>query len=665
MTKANAGYRPKSLTQYFEAPEGFSGRFGWLCGYSGDSTFLNIAAERFMGQTCAHRANGGQIGLALMLDPGNPQITIVEVPGVLHLPMRPDIPKEFKLLHAKVALLGFGETDGDRWRLRLIVSTGNWTRDTLDSNVDLAWTVDLGSEDMHSNGDEAKRIRADVVAARELLWALRKQFDARLLEAKTGSATGLALACLEKWCNSLSRPQGIRPRFMYSRKNVSLLAQLVDRIPVRSEDARHVARNHLSMGSGFYEAPGPSDKLPGALRDIVDELRKHKLLTAKAVIKVVVNPSACQAIATCIDAIGAEGWTVHRPEQPVFLGSAPRFMHAKFIFSANVREGTNNCTSPWIYLGSGNLTRPGFTMGMSAGGGNLEAGVVFASDGLQWSGGKDLAPAQVVGNLLPISRSGSPVNLSELAAGAGMEDREMVFVAAPIGWLAWDADGDAGPALADTADEIGEYEVLDDTDVPCARIAPGRFKWPGEQPRQARVRWGVNGRACFATVPVLDHYGRIGGTALASIELDAAWWQLDGFPMPVDPEDSVVEADQENRAGTADARPRSAEARYPVRDMMQLIENIAARQTALQESDWTAWCIRVEQTLKQAAGSATVVYFREVLKLNPLSPLREAPFRPAFAEHAETECGLRYDSALRSIEIAWGVDGLDSLGALV
>ena len=78
---------------------------------------------------------------------------------------------------------------------------------------------------------------------------------------------------------------------MYSRKNVSLLAQLVDRIPVRSEDARHVARNHLSMGSGFYEAPGPSDKLPGALRDIVDELRKHKLLTAKAVIKVVVNRS--------------------------------------------------------------------------------------------------------------------------------------------------------------------------------------------------------------------------------------------------------------------------------------------------------------------------------------------------------------------------------------
>lgn len=96
--------------------------------------------------------------------------------------------------------------------------------------------------------------------------------------------------------------------------------------------------------------------------------------------------------------------------------------------------------------------------------------------------------------------------------------------------------------------------------------------------------------------------------------------------------------------------------------MMQLIENIAARQTALREADWNAWCIRLQQTLEQAAGSAAVAHFVR-LGLNPLSPLREAPFRPAFAESALTTCGKRYEQALRSVESAWGVGGLPALGA--
>ena len=58
-----------------------------------------------------------------------------------------------------------------------------------------------------------------------------------------------------------------------------------------------------------------------------------------------------------------------------------------------------------------------------------------------------------------------------------------------------------------------------------------------------------------------------------------------------------------------------AGASYPVRQMMQLIENIAAKQTAVPKADWTTWCSRFEQCLTQAAGSQVCwMPYRSVLK---------------------------------------------------
>lgn len=63
---------------------------------------------------------------------------------------------------------------------------------------------------------------------------------------------------------------------------------------------------------------------------------------------------------------------------PAYFGAFPRSLHAKFIFSANwAKKKSNKCSSPWVYLGSGNLTKPGF-MNKAGSVGNLEAGVVFA-----------------------------------------------------------------------------------------------------------------------------------------------------------------------------------------------------------------------------------------------------------------------------------------------
>ena len=129
-----------------------------------------------------------------MLDRGNPQITLAEVPSLLHLPTKVSKPP-FKLLHAKVALLGFRHLDS--WCLRLIVSTGNWTRQTLEESLDLAWVIEIHSEELKSPSDNTKQACADFRAAWDMLSELRMLFDDRTLNrvdlhrSETDSTVGI------------------------------------------------------------------------------------------------------------------------------------------------------------------------------------------------------------------------------------------------------------------------------------------------------------------------------------------------------------------------------------------------------------------------------------------------------------------------------------------
>jgi hypothetical protein len=95
--------------------------------------------------------------------------------------------------------------------------------------------------------------------------------------------------------------------------------------------------------------------------------------------------------------------------------------------------------------------------------------------------------------------------------------------------------------------------------------------------------------------------------------------------------------------------------------MMQLVENIAAKQTSVSKADWATWCTRLEQCLIQAAGSIVLEEFVK-LNLNPISPLWHCPFRPAFAATAETADGIRYEIVLKRVETAWNVAGLSRFG---
>ena len=160
---------------------------------------------------------------------------------------------------------------------------------------------------------------------------------------------------------------------------------------------------------------------------------------------------------------------------------------------------------------------------------------------------------------------------------------------------------------------------------------------------------------------MIDEYGRIAATTIPQLDIDEAWNQLENFPIPPDDED-VRGDDGRDASGSGETvKYENAKAQYSTRQMMKLIENIAAKQTAILHVDWSMWCTRLEQCLIQAAGSSVLDEFKK-LKVNPLSPLKHSPFRPDFAINSETSEGHQYELALQRVETAWQVGSLDDLG---
>lgn len=663
---AQQEFLPPSLAWYFEAPDGYRGEFGWLCGYSADPGFMNDAVERFTRCNKGQRAHAGQIRLALMLDPGNPQINPIDVPGVAHLPLG-RVEKPFRLLHAKVAVLGYrSETVADNWLVRLIVSTGNWTVGSLEQSLDLVWSIETSSEQAPATDEEAQQVRADMTAAWNLLAWLRSCFDTRLLTAvptdRYETDTLVALQRLDQWMQAVGqKTKGIEPRFFDNRFR-SLLGQLT---PLVSRVASVTRRNYIGMGSGFFESAGISGKIPSVLQKIVETLQQGQLLTNHPEIDVFVNPDGCQAVAESTDALNDEGWNVRCAGKPGYFGEAKRSLHAKFIFSGNCRKKSSAYSSAWLYLGSGNLTNAGFVEPMSANGGNLEAGVVFVPGVLYRELSKNINPEQYIGNRLPVQRNRVVSDKKPPQTGSDMQERETAYVAPPVVGFTWTGDGDEGwlKPLVDV--ENLEFDLLNGEQKPCPFAVTKGFRWVGGCPRQVQVRWLMSGEIQQATVAVVDEFGRVAAAALPQIDVEEAWWQLAEFPVPPEDTDPEAPGDGGDRAPPSsdpDISPASARgASYPVRQIMELIENIADKQTRLSRADWIAWCTRLEQCLVQASQAAALELIKS-MELNPISPLWSAPFRPDFAEDESTAEGRRYEKVLRRIEETWGVAELADIG---
>ena len=165
------------------------------------------------------------------------------------MPIINNAEKPFSLLHAKVALLGFRHKEGlDRWQLRLLVSTGNWTRQTLEESLDLIWRIDIDSESLTNENVNVNQDCADIKEAWDLMGWLQTLFDTRLINPEANSFVSDAQQQVSDWIDACSQKADGKPRF-FDNRSKSLLEQLPEKI--RSNGA--LERNYLAMGSGFYE----------------------------------------------------------------------------------------------------------------------------------------------------------------------------------------------------------------------------------------------------------------------------------------------------------------------------------------------------------------------------------------------------------------------------
>lgn len=656
---------PRSLIQCFDAPDDYRSGFGWICGYSADALFLNQAIERFTRETSAQRASRGTFCAALMLDPGHPAIAPIEVAGLAHIPIPHSGARPFRLLHAKVALLGFSHACGDgRWRARLIVSTGNWTRQTVEDSLDLVWSIDVVSEDLLSEDADAVQRRADFGAAWSLLSFLQARFDLRILNAPRGphgAAAQHSMHELASWMTACAPKNGPPARFIDNRTS-SFLAQLPQAIHTVAGVAQ---RNYLAMGSGFFEAGQPSGQVPAVLEKIVSALQGHRALTATANINVFVNPAACQAVASAWPAMNEKGWSVRAAASmpSVFGRHANRSLHAKFLFSASEKSNSPSCLRPWVYLGSGNLTGPGFDKKMSRHGGNLEAGVVFAPTGVFWQATAGATAQKVITNLLPIHREQEIGDMKQLSAGESMPPPGAPFIAPPVAWLVWEPMPEGGRLHLPAGTTATGFELLDQAGQP-RHLDEAGVSWWTHKPRQVLIRWASEDTELSCLIPVMDEFGRMAASPLTALDFDSAWGTLESFPA-ADGDDDADDSNQGDTRrpdpGASDSGNSAEAASYPVRQMMELVERIASRQTTVLQADWPAWCARLEQTLVRLEKSPVLEYFR-ILELNPLSPLKVHSFRPTYAQTDETDHGVIYESMLARVQAHWKTAHLPALG---
>lgn len=680
MAKHDQPSRPISLARYFEAPENHIGWFGYVCGYSADAGFFDIALEYFSGQVRSKRAASGQVRMLLMLDPGSPQITPADVPGLLQVPLKKVREKNFRLLHAKVALLGFRSlSEPDNWCVRLIISTGNWTKQTLEESVDLVWSADLEAQDMENSTDNLMQIRSDIDAAHGFLKDLLKEFDTRALKDVASNSRD-ARDDFEHWLKQISgRTKGHLSRFVDNRER-SFLEQLPEQVRELCTSTR---RNYLAMGSGFFETTIGQAKEQTALGVIPSVLIEAKLLTGTPEIEVFVNPRACQGVADGISTIQDDWlWSVRPAAIPPWANSnAPPSLHAKFLFSANYRASSYHFTAGWAYLGSANLTSPGFLKVAGRNLGNLEAGVIFPTlDQTYWEPGRAVPDSSVIANYLPLQwDSDVGGEKDQLSTGSDMPERTIMFEAPPVSYLSWSAmseSADQGLLEPYGGESIGTFEIMIGANASCARDSEGRYVWDAPRPAQVRVRWRSNDEPREAYVPVIDGLGRLAASELPSLDLEDALAEIEAFPDTGTWWDEEDEESQE--PGNSGGQPKnertpreknvvekptrtSISDRYPIRTMMQMLERIADRQTRLAPGDWRAWCGRLEQTLIQATGSETVEYFRQ-LELNPIGVLRLPPFLPVFAEAPGNDDLNRLSASLERVEDAWRVRGFDTIG---
>ncbi len=381
-----------SLLNLFASPDDSRrGVFGLICGLSAEEQFMDSALELFVGLNKKQRALYGNWSLALFLDPQNEPIQLL--PGLLNpWPINKNIwPAKTKMMHAKVALLGFGESiNGMPDYYRLIVSTGNWTKESVNNSINLVWYCNYDTKSELKQKQESKDIN-EAVKFWEILLGINNQTKGYY--AINGIIKQRIKDFLDNITDTTVTPKtGYYSQFIsnleYSVSEVgdnyfvpnSVGAQVIKRI-----NKSRIRKNFIICGSGFFEQANfrkSKRKIiyqePEVIHNII-KLLKDGVLSRNPTQWLVINPQTSGAAGLWIknNDLDDTNWTICCPKHPSYTKAACSF-HAKYIFVAN-HNNKDSISNGILYMGSANLSKQGFVLGPETGG-NIEAGVIIKTD---------------------------------------------------------------------------------------------------------------------------------------------------------------------------------------------------------------------------------------------------------------------------------------------
>ncbi|WDN91007.1 hypothetical protein BuS5_03979 (plasmid) [Desulfosarcina sp. BuS5] len=369
-------YRESLLNIFSPPKKNLKGVMGLVCGLSAEQAFMDCVLERFSGF------------IALFQDAHNKPIQAL--PWLYNpFPKEKKNWSKIKLMHAKVALLGFGESrEGVPDYYRLIVSTGNWTREAVNNSINLVWYCDFDTSINENQKQNAKDMAEAVTFWNTLLGTGNDNNGYYQIDNPVKKK-------IDNFLNQISKtvkpPQrGYRPRFISNllNSNAHKVATLFETNSMGAQVIKKFCdsktkRNFIICGSGFFEESDPAvnktEKEPEVLEKLVTHFIKNKILTKNPKKWLLVNPETSGAAGQWIKGNHShkEGWKFSHPKHPDF-DKTPYPFHAKYIFIGNHNKNYF-VTSGLLYIGSGNLSKQGFALGPGTYG-NIETGVVFETE---------------------------------------------------------------------------------------------------------------------------------------------------------------------------------------------------------------------------------------------------------------------------------------------
>lgn len=631
----------RDLEALFAPPDKLFGTHMLLCGLSADTETLERLVATFTGENPVERAANGLVRSILMLDASAPRLRPLAVPGMLQLEHceLPHWAEQTSLMHAKVALLGFADAKfAAPTSFRLLVSTGNWTRETWGNGkqIDMFWSTEHAIDDVSAPGDNRADMTAALAFFERLMQTLYPYSTAAL------SNQSLATGWLDDWKRLLARRRGDEsPRFVHSL-DASLFSQIRKVFPDNGASS-------LIIGSGFWEQSANS------AGDKPEVLAKLDELAVRGERYLVLNTGQAGALAPWLAAHPKrwasgkiDGWTLCSPADPLATkqGSGRTFLHAKYIAGLTRVSHDAKGTMTFLYLGSGNLSRAGLLSKAAIGrkgparqqAGNVEAGVVLVDRQevpQVWRAlacGDILAPAEIKalqaggGEPVLVPRAPSPVVLARVEKGRlllvrGTDEPTALEVQldAMDAWIAVSADAAYLPLPAVTL-------------PPIIRV---------------RLPAGSGAASEIHEVAVLGEDGTWCRQAPNEVSIDSALEALLAFPAapPYLPDpDSPQPVIRRATASTLAAR-------YPLKLLATLIEAIGHRNCMLTKEQFPVWLSQLRfLLLEQVSLMDRAAIIKADVNLFPA--LLQPGFVPAWLE-LDTLLGVAYQNLIHDIAQTW------------